>query len=126
MYCTIQSYVELVLILRKLVNRVLQNMHHWINNINMMTACYTHTLHSHNCVSLSYFCWLTILWQSFVMDMMFITFLLPKIVSKKISINHRTLSKNFTLYLTWRLVYIIVRIAYCMARVLLLSALGLT
>ena len=49
------------------------------------------------------------MWQSFVLEVMFITLLLPKIVSKKISINHGRLNKyNFALYLTWRLVYTIV------------------
>ena len=40
---------------------------------------------------------------------MFITLLLPQIVSKKSSINHGRLNKyNFALYLTWQLVYTIV------------------
>ena len=48
------------------------------------------------------------MWQSFVLEVMFITLLLPKIVSKKISINLGRLNKyNFALYLTWRLVYTI-------------------
>ena len=38
-------------------------------DIIMVMAC---SAHSHSCVSLSYFCWLT-MWQSFVMDAMFIT-----------------------------------------------------
>ena len=49
------------------------------------------------------------MWPSFVLAVMLITLLLPKIFSKKMSINHRRLNKyNFALYLTWRLVYTIV------------------
>ena len=61
------------------------------------------------------------MWQSFVLEVMFITLLLPKIVSKKISINHGRLNKyNFALYLLGDLC-IPLCIAYCMARVLLMS-----